>query len=157
MLHHTALPAVSPADAPARWRSIARAHREAGFTDIAYHVGIDAGGTVYELRDARLAGETFTSYDPAGWLLVVCDGNYDVTTPPPAVLGAAADVLAAAVARHDVAPTTLVGHRDRATTACPGDNLARELPALVALVRDRLDAGGVVLEPTDDLDLATTG
>ncbi len=150
MLHHTAAPVVPAAEAPGRWRSHARSHRDAGFTDIAYHWGVDTGGNVYQLRDERQAGETFTDYDPAGWFLVVCEGNFQEAEPTAAMLAAVADVLAAGAHRHGVAPATLVGHRDVAATACPGDHLQARLGDLVGMVEQRLANGGVVLEVTDD-------
>lgn len=150
MLHHTAAPVVPPAEAPARFRGHTRGHRDAGFVDVAYHWGVDTGGNVYELRDEAIAGETFTDYDPAGWFLVVCEGNFEAAAPTDAMLAAVADVFAAGAARHGVAPSTLVGHRDRAATACPGDNLQAQLPTLVAMVEERLAAGGVALEVSDD-------
>ena len=153
MLHHTAAPVVPPSEAPARFRSHTRGHRDAGFVDVAYHWGVDTGGTVYELRDEAIAGETFTDYDPAGWFLVVCEGNFEEAAPTAEMLAAVADVFAAGAARYGVAPSTLVGHRDRAATACPGDNLQAQLPALVAMVEERLTAGGVLLEVSDDAAL----
>lgn len=150
MLHHTAAPTVPAAQAPERFRSHARSHQDAGFADIAYHWGVDVGGNVYQLRDERRAGETFTDYDPAGWFLVVCEGNFQEAEPTEAMLAAVADVLAAGAGRHDVAPSTLVGHRDVAATACPGDHLQARLDDLVGMVEQRLASGGVVLELTDD-------
>lgn len=150
MLHHTAAPTVAAARAPDRFRGHARAHREAGFVDVAYHYGVDVAGTVYELRDPDVAGETFTDYDPAGWLLVVCEGNFEESVPTEPMLSAVADVLAAGAARYDVDPATLAGHRDRAATLCPGQHLQARLPELVVAVRERLDGGGVELQPTDD-------
>jgi hypothetical protein len=153
MLHHTAAPTTDAASAPARFRGHARAHREAGFVDIAYHYGVDVAGTVYELRDPSIAGETFTDYDPAGWLLVVCEGNFEESAPTDAMLAAVADVFAAGAARFGVDPATLVGHRDRAATLCPGANLQARLVGLEAQVRERLAAGGVTLALRDDPDL----
>lgn len=150
MLHHTAAPTVPAAQAPERFRSHARSHRDAGFTDIAYHWGVDVDGNVYQLRDESIPGETFTDYDPAGWFLVVCEGNFQETEPTEAMLAAVVDVLAAGATRHDVAPTTLVGHRDLAATACPGDHLQSRLGDLMGLVEQRVAGGGVVLEVTDD-------
>lgn len=150
MLHHTAAPTAPAAQAPERFRAHARSHQEAGFTDIAYHWGIDVAGNVYELRAEGVAGETFTDYDPAGWFLVVCEGNFQETEPTPAMRAATADVLAAGAGRHGVAPSTLVGHRDVAATLCPGDHLQARMGDLVAMVEQRLAAGGVVLEVTDD-------
>lgn len=150
MLHHTAAPTAPAEQAPARFRSHAAAHREAGFGDIAYHWGVDVAGNVYQLRDEGIAGETFTGYDPAGWFLVVCEGNFQETEPSDELLDAVADVLAAGAGRHDVAASTLVGHRDVAATACPGDHLQARLDDLVGMVETRLAAGGVELEVTDD-------
>lgn len=150
MLHHTAAPVVEPSRAPDRFRSHTRGHRDAGFVDVAYHWGVDTGGSIYQLRDVGIAGETFTDYDPAGWFLVVCEGNFEEAAPTDAMLAAVADVFAAGAQQYGVAPSTLVGHRDRAATACPGDNLQRMLPELVGMVEQRLANGGVVLEVTDD-------
>lgn len=150
MLHHTAAPTVAAAQAPDRFRSHARSHRDAGFVDIAYHWGVDVAGNVYQLRDEQTAGETFTDYDPAGWFLVVCEGNFEETEPTEEMLAAVIDVLAAGAMRHGVAPATLVGHRDVAATACPGDHLQTRLDELIARVEERLASGGVVLEVTDD-------
>lgn len=150
MLHHTAAPTAPAAQAPERFRAHARSHRDAGFTDIAYHWGIDVAGNVYELRAEGTAGETFTDYDPAGWFLVVCEGNFQEAEPTATMLEAVADVLAAGAGRHDVAPSTLVGHRDVTATLCPGDHLQARLGDLIGMVEQRLATGGVVLELTDD-------
>ena len=63
-LRHTAAALATVAQAPGRLRSHQRFHQEQGWPDIAYHYGIDLAGNVYELRDPRLAGDTFTDYDP---------------------------------------------------------------------------------------------
>lgn len=150
MLHHTAAPTAAASAAPDRFRGHTRSHRDAGFVDVAYHWGVDVDGNVYELRDTAIAGETFTDYDPAGWFLVVCEGNFEESTPPPAMLAAVADVFAAGAERHGVAPSTLLGHRDVAATACPGTNLQATLAELTAMVEQRLADGGVRLEVTRD-------
>ena len=36
------------------------------FIDIAYHIGVDRDGNLYELRDTAIAGDTDTKYDPTG-------------------------------------------------------------------------------------------
>lgn len=150
MLHHTAAPTVPAARAPDRFRAHTDGHRDAGFVDVAYHWGVDVDGNVYELRDPAIAGETFTDYDPAGWFLVVCEGNFEESAPTPQMLDAVADVFAAGAERHGVAPATLLGHRDVAATACPGDHLQAAIDELVTLVEARLAAGGVRLEVTHD-------
>lgn len=148
MLHHTAAPTAPAEQAPERFRAHARGHREAGFVDVAYHWGVGVDGTVYQLRDEAIAGETFTDYDPAGWLLVVCEGNFEESQPPQPMLEAVADVFAARASTLGIDPVTLVGHRDLAATACPGQHLQAQLGELTGMIQRRL--GEVELVLTDD-------
>jgi hypothetical protein len=64
-------------------------------------------------------------------------------------------VFTAGAVRHGVDPATLVGHRDRAATACPGVGLQERLGELVTMIGERIDAGGVELELTDDPSVLT--
>lgn len=150
MLHHTATATTTEDEAPGRFRAHTRSHRDAGFVDIAYHWGVDTGGNVYQLRDEAIAGETFTGYDPAGWLLVVCEGNFEESEPPLPMLEAVADVLAARAGALGVDPATLIGHRELTVTSCPGDRLQSRLGELTTMVQQRLAADPVVLAVTDD-------
>lgn len=129
-VHHSAVFLDRPSDAPARLRAHQRHHRGHGWVDIAYHYGIDPSGTVYELRDPAIAGDTLTDYDPAGHLLILCEGDFDRQRPTAAMRDALVRLVAALAAAYDVDASTLAGHRDVAATACPGDALARELPGL---------------------------
>lgn len=119
MVHHTAVVLDDNRKAPDRIRGHQRYHQNNGFADIAYHVFIDANGNVYEGRDTAVAGETFTDYDPTGWFLVVCEGNFDEQPLPDAQRDALARVLAWAAATFGVAPD-VASHRQHAQTRCPG-------------------------------------
>src|SRR5690606_18133232 len=88
---------------------------------------IDLAGNVYELRDPTTAGDTFTDYDPASHLLIVCEGNYDQEQPTEAMLTAAASLVAYAASEYGVAVAQLAGHRDEASTTCPGEGLYTRL------------------------------
>jgi hypothetical protein len=151
-VHHTAAPTAAAAKGPARFRSHTRSHRDQGWIDVAYHWGVDTGGNIYELRSENIAGDTNTAYDPAGWFLVVCEGNFENSPPPQAMLDAVADLCAYAAAKHGVAASTLRGHRDLAATLCPGANLQAQLPSLITMVEARLDAGGVTVRAINDPD-----
>lgn len=130
-LHHTELLLEVNALAPERLRRHQRYHQQQGWNDIAYHYGVDLAGNIYELRDPRTAGDTFTKYDPAGHLLVVCEGNFNHQRPTEALLNSVAQLFAFGSSTHGVSLTTLSGHRDHAVrTTCPGDNLQRELGSL---------------------------
>ena len=140
-IHHSGVPFHRNRDAPARFRSMQADHQSEGWPDIAYHMLIDRHGNVYRARPAWAKGNTRTNYDPRGHLLVMCIGNFDEQEVPRRQLAAAIDVLAWACERFDVRPRTIGGHRDYASTACPGDNLHRliENGAVRRRVRNRLD------------------
>jgi hypothetical protein len=138
-LHHTAAVLGDNRNAPGRLRQHQRFHLDRGFSDIAYHVGVDRNGNVYELRDPHVPGETFTEYDPSGHFLVLAEGEFDTEVPSDAQLEGLAHVIAAAARGHAIPVDTLTGHRDHAGTACPGDNLYARMADLRARAVQILD------------------
>jgi len=126
-VHHTAVVFDEPTEGPRRVRSFQAGHQRDGFVDIAYHYVIDSHGNIYEARSTDIPGETYTSYDPVGHFLVVCDGNFEEQSIPAPQLGSLAVVLAWASVTFGVPPETLGGHSDYAATACPGSGLADRL------------------------------
>lgn len=141
-VHHTAAILTDNREAPRRWRGYQRFHQDQGWSDIAYHVGVDRGGNLYELRNPDIPGDTFTDYDPAGHHLIVADGNFEDQEPTPEQVEAIAQAAAAAAVAYGIDPATIGGHRDHASTSCPGGALYGLLPA----IRERaaqLVAGGV--------------
>ena len=118
-----------------------------GWPDLAYHIVIGVDGTLYEGRDPAYRGDTNTSYDTTGHLLVMLDGNFEVQHPPMAQLETLISVLAWAAQRYHVAPATIGGHSDHAATLCPGRHLEHLIHSgeLAAEVQQLLDAGGVDL------------
>lgn len=142
LVHHTAVVLEDNRGAPARWRGYQRYHQDQGWSDVAYHVGVDRSGNLYELRALDVPGDTFTDYDPTGFHLVVADGNFDEQDPTPEQVEAIARAAAAAAIRYDVPPATIDGHRDHASTSCPGHALYAALPAIRARVAEIIAAGG---------------
>lgn len=145
-LHHTAVVLGDNSNAPARLRQHQRYHQnDKGWIDIAYHVSVDRNGNIYELRDWHLAGDTATEYDPAGHFLVLCEGDFDREEITEAQLHGAALAFAWATQNFHIAPTTLGGHRDFASTSCPGTNLyARLANGEIGRRVDELVAAGPV-------------
>ena len=129
-LHHSALALTDARLAPTQLRRHQRFHLDQGWSDIAYHFAVDLRGNVYELRDPRVAGDTFTSYDPAGHLGVVCEGDFDQQRPTDAMLEGAALLLAHAATTYGLDPRSLSGHREHTLTRCPGDHLTARLAEL---------------------------
>jgi hypothetical protein len=94
-----------------------------GWADIPYHFMVDLEGRIYECRDIMKAGDTATTYDPTGHLLVTAMGNYDLQTPTEKQLSAICDLMAWACDKYNIDPATLRGHLEYAQTACPGKYL----------------------------------
>lgn len=148
MVHHAAVELTDNRDAPSRMRGYQRYHQEQGWPDVAYHVGVDRNGHLYQLRDPSIPGDTFTDYDPTGWLLVLADGHFDLQEPTAAQVEGVARVLAWGATRFST-DTRVHAHRDHAETSCPGDHLYTPVAdgSLQARVTELLDAGGVDLQP----------
>ena len=101
--------------------------RDRNWWDVPYHYLIDLDGHVYEGRDWHYMGETNTTYDPSGHLLISILGNYNLQEPTQAQLNAIADVMAWAVKKFDVPLDSIRGHYQYAETNCPGKNLRKYL------------------------------
>ncbi|HUP87698.1 MAG TPA: N-acetylmuramoyl-L-alanine amidase [Acidimicrobiales bacterium] len=156
-LHHTA--GAEGEDPAATVRAIYAYHTKSnGWNDIGYNFLVDSAGRIYEGRYARdyARGEipTGETTDQLGVIGAHISGNNTGTVgiallgdfsgdaqPTSAAVRAAEKMFAWKADRHDinVAGTTswstgekptLIGHRDAGTTACPGDRLYEQLPAM---------------------------
>jgi hypothetical protein len=148
-LHHEAVVLGDNRNAPERLRKDQLYHQnQKGWIDIAYHVGVDRNGNLYELRSTDLAGDTATDYDTAGHFLVLCEGDFDQEAVSEAQLQATALAFAWAAQNFHVKSDTLAGHRDFAQTSCPGANLYAHLSSgdLKRRIDTLLTGGGVNLE-----------
>jgi N-acetylmuramoyl-L-alanine amidase len=156
-LHHEAVVLGDNRNAPARFRQDQRYHQDTlGWIDIAYHVGVDRNGNIYELRSTKLVGDTATDYDTTGHFLVLCEGDFDKEAVSEAQLQATALAFAWAAQTFRVATDTLAGHRDFAATSCPGANLYAHLTSgdLKRRINEMLAAGPVDLQPFCGSDAA---
>jgi hypothetical protein len=147
-LHHEAVVLGDNRNAPGRLRQDQRYHQDnKGWVDIAYHVGVDRDGNIYELRTPAIAGDTATDYDTMGHFLVLCEGDFDKEVVSEAQLHSAA-----------MATNTLAGHRDLAQTSCPGANLYAHLSSgdLKHRIDDLVAAGPVNLQRICGSDAAAT-
>lgn len=129
-LHHegSAKPLLPGDDPVAGLRALQSwGERDRNWWDVPYHYLIDLDGHVYEGRDWHYMGETNTTYDPSGHLLISILGNYNLQEPTPAQLNAIADVMAWAVTKFNVPLDSIKGHYQYAQTDCPGMNLRKYL------------------------------
>lgn len=119
-------------------RSIQRFHMDTrGWRDIAYSFVIDnVNGAIYEGRGAGIAGG-HTEGDNSRSHAICVMGNFENAVPSGAALSSIV-VLARHGRNRGWWVPTLGGHRDApgASTACPGRNLYRQLPALRLRVAD---------------------
>jgi hypothetical protein len=149
-IHHTAAVLGNNSNAPARLRQHQHYHQDSqGWIDIAYHIGVDRHGNMYELRDPNLVGDTATAYDPSGHFLVVCEGNFDEEEVTEEQLNGAALAFAWAAEQFNISTDTLEGHRDASQdTACPGASLYSHVTSrdLKSRVDGLLAAGPVELQ-----------
>lgn len=148
-LHHEAVVLGDNRNAPGHLRQDQRYHQDQhGWIDIAYHVGVDRNGNIYELRSTEIAGDTATDYDTTGHFLVLCEGDFDQEAVSEAQLRGAAQAFAWAARNFGISTDTLAGHRDLAQTSCPGASLYAHLSSgdLKRRVDDLLAAGGTDLQ-----------
>jgi hypothetical protein len=141
-IHHTAVVLGDNSNAPGRLREDQRYHPDSqGWIDIAYHIGVDRNGNIYELRNPELVGDTATTYDPAGHFLIVCEGNFDEEEVTDDLLTGAALACAWAAQQFLISPGTLSGHRDFAATSCPGANLYAHIADIKRRTEDLVASG----------------
>lgn len=103
--------------------------------DVPYHYYIASDGQLAEGRDWHFAGDTNTTYDPSGHLLIVLEGSFNREQPTPAQLQTLRAMVAWAARRWHVPADSLAGHRDFARTDCPGNNLYAQLDSLRLMLR----------------------
>ncbi|HKW49424.1 MAG TPA: peptidoglycan recognition family protein [Gemmatimonadaceae bacterium] len=129
-LHHEGSPEpLRPSDDPvAKLRGLQSwGERDRNWWDVPYHFLIDLDGRIYEGRDWHYMGETNTTYDPSGHLLISILGNYNRQEPTQKQLDAIADLMAWATTEFHVPLDSIRGHYQYAETNCPGKNLRKYL------------------------------
>jgi hypothetical protein len=132
---------------PAQFRGWQDWHFHLGWPDIAYHFIVGQDGRVYEGRPYTAVGDTATSYDPTGHLLLVVEGNFDEDTPSDEQLEMLAQMIAWGSIQFDVPVDAITGHRDHAATTCPGDALYAKIQdgTLSSRAEQIIAAGGVTI------------
>jgi hypothetical protein len=148
-LHHEGVVLGDNRNVTARLREDQRYHQDKlGWIDIAYHLGVDRNGNIFELRTPDLAGDTATSYDPTGHFLVLCEGDFNQEEVTETQLHGTALAFAWAAQKYGVTSDTLAAHRDFAATSCPGANLYAHVSSgdLKRRIEDLMAAGIVNLQ-----------
>jgi hypothetical protein len=115
-----------------------------GWPDIPYHFLLDLEGIIYEGRPLDMRGDTNTSYDLQGHVLIAVIGKYDKDEQEPnqKQIDTLIALMAWIAATYSIPVSEIHGHRDFIPTntegkhidphtheniSCPGDNLYRYL------------------------------
>jgi len=98
--------------------------------DVPYHYYLGLDGKIAVGRDEAYAGDTNTEYDPAGHVLVVVEGNFEVEKVADAQWRALVEIVWWLAQRHQVPVADIQSHGDYAKTDCPGADLYRRLDGL---------------------------
>jgi hypothetical protein len=102
---------------------LAGGREKPAWPDIPYHYYIFHDGQIAEARDWRFVGDTNTTYDPTGHLLICLEGNFETEKPTEAQLQSLRQATAWLATTHKVPRVRIGGHGDFAETSCPGKNL----------------------------------
>lgn len=97
--------------------------KDRNWSDIPYHFMIAPSGVIYEGRNVYTAGETNTTYDPSGHLLITCLGNFEEQKVTGEQLQSLINMIAYCCIKYQIDPETIKGHKDYADTLCPGKDL----------------------------------
>lgn len=115
--------------------SLASGKKKPAWADVPYHYYIDVTGRIGEGRDVHYRGDTNTTYDPTGHVLVVVEGNFQVETPSPEQMASLRKLVTWLTSEWRIPADRIAGHKDFANTDCPGANLYSQLPALRKLAK----------------------
>ena len=105
--------------------------------DVPYHFYVGVDGQIAEGRDINFAGDTNTDYEPAGHVLIVLEGNFEQEEPSAEQLRALKELSSWLASNWKIPADEIKGHKDYASTACPGRNLQTLLPDLRQHVQSR--------------------
>ncbi len=105
--------------------------KDRNWIDVPYHFLIDGKGNIIEGRNPLTVGETNTSYDPTGHVLISVIGEYHKRQMPrDEQINSIIQLAANLCIRYNLNPDSIKGHRDYCKpgeTSCPGDNLYKYL------------------------------
>jgi N-acetylmuramoyl-L-alanine amidase len=145
LVHHTGSPMKPKAALFAKMRGLQRfsqakeklsdGRMKPAWPDVPYHFYIANDGKIAEGRSITSVGDTNTGYDPAGFIQVVVEGNFETEQPTAAQLQSLGSLLSWLKQTYNIKPASILGHKNKAQTACPGKNLSSKLPDIIAALR----------------------
>ena len=124
VIHHTG----NSVDDDLSAEQIHASHKAQGWVGIGYHFVIRKDGTVELGRPDWTVGAHAEGFNYCSIGVHVC-GNFNMAEPTKAQLDALPMLLADICDAYDLiaSDSVVMGHRDLMATACPGDNLYKQL------------------------------
>jgi hypothetical protein len=98
--------------------------------DIPYHFYIVSSGEILEGRELKYVGDTNTEYDPTGHILICLEGSFQTEQPTEAQMKSLREIVPWLTQKYKVPFDKIGGHKDYASTTCPGKNLYDHLDEL---------------------------
>lgn len=99
--------------------------KEKKWSDVPYHWLIAPNGDIYEGRPDSVSGDTNTTYNPSGHLLICALGNFEEIEIPQRQYQALIWLTKKMRSQFQVPIDSIATHKDYAETLCPGKNLYR--------------------------------
>lgn len=127
VIHHTG----NPYDDDLSAEQIHASHQAQGWSGIGYHFVIRKDGSIELGRPDWSIGAHAYGFNSDSIGIHVC-GNFDQAEPTKAQLDALPQLIADICDAYGLiaADTIVVGHRDLMATACPGNNLYKQLDTI---------------------------
>jgi N-acetylmuramoyl-L-alanine amidase-like protein len=116
--------------------------------DIPYHFLIDLNGKIYAGRSLKYPGDTNTTYDPTGHLLICLMGNYEIQKVNFDQIKSIIDLSTFFCLEFDIKVDNIKGHKDYADTDCPGEDFYRYLKngSLVNAITENIKNNAYLME-----------
>ena len=138
VVHHTADPTNSPLTAEQQLRQVQNYHMDSrGYCDIAYNYLVSRDARVWTGRGATTLGGHTLNHN-AGNVAICYLGTYTDDVPTAAQMCSGAGMFAWLNVTYNIplASTSIKGHRDYGSTACPGNQLYARLPEMISLAKN---------------------
>jgi hypothetical protein len=119
-------------------RHFDRMHRGKGWDELGYHFvigngsdttdgAVEVGPRWLKQKHGAHAKSADNRFNEVG-VGICLVGDFDVSPPSPKQLRSLSVLIAHLMRQYDIPPGRVIGHRDTSATACPGHQLAAQLP-----------------------------
>ncbi len=127
------------------WGDIKEWHLRRGFSDIGYHFGVCLEDGLFRVKEGRpldKPGAHCRGHNKT--TIGVCfDGNFEEERLPNGALVVGSQLVNALLVTFNLGPDNIIGHRELASTLCPGSNFPLALLRRMARGRQVATSGSL--------------